>query len=127
MKQNNQPRKHLEIKTYVNNGVSVCVEINYDAGTISLLESTTKQPKKWVFASRQVEYMPGWLDILDAMKLAVAQAEDDLLKHQVLKKKELEQKEKELQKAILDMKPNEFKQGYIGHVDNIVLYKPKKK
>ena len=106
--------KHKEIKTYNHKGVGVCIEIDYDAGTISLLETTTKQPKKWLFTGRTVEYMPGWLNILEAMKLGIEQAEEDLLKHQALKKKELERKEIELHRAIAD-------------IDKMPEYRPKKK
>lgn len=99
--------KHKEVKTYSHKGVNVCVEIDYDLGTISLLDTATKQPKKWLFTGREVNFMPGWLNILEAMKLAIEQAEGDLLKHQALKKKALDRKEIELHRAIADMEKND--------------------
>src|SRR5690606_2279959 len=123
---NPQPTKHLEVKTYAHKGVSVCVEINYDAGTISILESTTKQAKKWVFAGRSLEYMAGWQNILDAMKLAIESAEADLDKHQKAKEKELIQKHASLMGAIDEMNPDPgiLKNGYKGNFD-LVPYKGK--
>lgn len=103
MKQSNKPTKHLELETYNHKGVGVTVEINYDAGTISLLEKG--QPKKWIFAGRQVEYMPGWLNILDAMKYAIEEATLKLEAHQKEKEKQLKEKEIGLMKAIGEMGP----------------------
>ena len=114
MKQNNKPTKHLELVTYYHKGVGVTVEINYDAGTISILEKG--QAKKWIFAGRQIEYMNGWLDILEAMKLAIEEARDLLWKHQDSKKKALKEKEIGLMKAIAEMQPHPdvLKKGYKG-------------
>ena len=114
MKQNNKPTKHLELETYTHKGIAVTVEINYDAGTISLLEKG--QPKKWIFAGREVDYMPGWLNILEAMKYAIQEAETKLLVHQKEKEKQLKEKEIGLMKAIAEMQPEEevLKKGYKG-------------
>lgn len=91
--------KHLEIKTYPFNGVNVQVSIDYDAGTISLTEGRTN-PKKWVFAERQIEYMAGWQNILDAMKNAVTLAEGELEKHQKEQEKEFAKKVVGFERAI---------------------------
>lgn len=128
MIKNPQPTKHLEVKTYAHKGVSVCVEINYDAGTISILEGTTKEPKKWVFAGRSLEYMAGWQNILDAMKQAIESAEADLDKHQKAREKALEKKHIDLMQAMAEENPlNNLKRGYIGKVEDVVIYKSKKK
>lgn len=90
----NQPTKHLEIETYTLYGVNVNVEINYDKGTITLLETRENphnnfqknpgpqyQPKQWIFAGRTIDYMDGWRNILDAMSYAITKAETKLAKH----------------------------------------------
>lgn len=105
MKQSSKPTKHLELETYNHKGVGVTVEINYDAGTVSLLDKG--QAKKWIFAGRQVEYMPGWLNILDAMKYAIQEAETKLLIHQKEKEKTLKEKEIGLMKAIAEQEKND--------------------
>ncbi len=76
--------KHLEIRTTEHKGINVIVKIDYDAGTITLVErQPNSQPavytaKQWVFKNREVDYMQGWLDILEAMTLAVKDAKNDL-------------------------------------------------
>ena len=57
--------------------VDVAVHINYAEGYISLIDPNPANPtasqnngKQWLFKKREVEYMAGWLDILDAMKSA---------------------------------------------------------
>lgn len=133
MIKNPQPTKHLEVKTYAHKGVSVMVKIDYDKGTISLMEKNHNMgsqdvPKKWVFAERGIEYMAGWLNILEAMSLAIGKAESELLAHQKAKEKALQEKEKDLYKAMADMKPEDgvLKKGYKGNFD-LVPYKGKKK
>lgn len=83
--------KHLEIKTYSYQGINVQVSIDFDKGTISLTENRIN-PKKWVFAERQIEYMAGWQNILDAMKNAITLAEGELEKHQKERDRELAKK-----------------------------------
>ena len=84
------PTKHLEVKTYDHKGVSVRVEVNYDQGTISLLDKETGQAKKWLFAKRELEYMQGWQNILDAMKYAITKATEELTQHQEAQAKKKE-------------------------------------
>ncbi len=80
-------KKHLEIKTYQHKEIDVMVEINYDRRTISLVENQISgykdenrvyTQKNWVFIKRGLEYMDGWIDVLDAMKYAVTQARTEL-------------------------------------------------
>ncbi len=73
--------KHLEIKTVEHKGIAVVVKIDYKAKTISLVESEGYGAKKWVFATREIEYMQGWQNVLDAMKYAVKEATKDLQAH----------------------------------------------
>lgn len=86
--------KHLEIKTYEHRGIQVMVLIDYDKEQVSLMERIKPlsyhdpigmerrdfpfKPKNWVFAKREINYMPGWQDILDAMKYAVKEATQEL-------------------------------------------------
>lgn len=63
--------------------VSVGVHINYATGNITLIDTNPQNPKavqgkQWIFANRNIEYMAGWQDILDAMKSAVADATEKL-------------------------------------------------
>lgn len=83
--------KYLEIESYVHQDVRIAVKIDYKGKTISLIEVDSDYgrdkieekypPKKWVFASREIEYMPAWLEILDAMKFAITKAEAKLKEH----------------------------------------------
>lgn len=79
--------KHQEVKTIKHKGVDVTVAIDYDNGTASIVEvfrqrqapyANEYQPKKWVFAGRTLDYMNGWLLILQAMTKAVEQIKKDL-------------------------------------------------
>lgn len=85
--------KHLEIRSSEHKGINVIVKIDYDAGTISLVERQPNSspavyaPKQWVFKNREVGYMQGWIDILEAMTFAVADAKADLDKFQKAKEK----------------------------------------
>ena len=72
------------VRQYIYQSTTIWVEINFDQGTVALVErvgvgkNTTYVPKKWVFANRELEYMGGWHQILDAMKFAVDEATKEL-------------------------------------------------
>lgn len=51
---------------YLNNRIDIVEPKNYDQTNFTL--------KHWVFAGRGVEYMNGWLNILEAMKLSIREA-----------------------------------------------------
>lgn len=73
--------KHIEIKTYDFGDVKVTVHINYDKKQISLVENTSSgnfTNKHYVFADRSLEYMNGWLNILECMKEAIKQESKEL-------------------------------------------------
>ena len=72
--------KHLEIKSYRYNDISIKVKIDFEDGTISLIEKDA--PKQWVFAKRELEYMEGWRQILAAMENAINHAEKELTDYQ---------------------------------------------
>lgn len=59
--------------------VAVSVHINYAEGHITLCDHnpanpTATQGKQWKFAKREIDFMQGWHDILDAMKSAITEA-----------------------------------------------------
>ncbi len=79
----------IEIKSIEHKGIVVNMEINHLAKTVSLvdfrwnadvLEDYLTQNKQWVFRNRTVEYMDGWLNIMEAMMEAVKEAKKELLK-----------------------------------------------
>jgi len=77
--------KHLEIKTIEYNGHKIIIKIDYDREVVSLVEAQGKNndninysAKQWVFANRGIEYMNGWIIILDAIKFAIQEAKKDL-------------------------------------------------
>lgn len=74
--------KNIEIKTLETNGIKVTIKVDYDAGTVSLVERATSDigytPKKYLFANRGVEYMQGWLNVLEAQAEAIKVAKKDL-------------------------------------------------
>lgn len=90
-------RKVKEIYEFEKHSVKVLVLIDYAAETISLVENKygdQHRAKPWVFAGRELTYMNGWRDTLDAMKHAIGQAEQ-------LLKEELERQDKlNVKKAI---------------------------
>jgi len=74
-------KKHLEVKTITHKGIDVIVQIDYDKGTATLVEKGMMgvyEPKKWKFSSRGLEYMNGWLNIIEAMKVAIQECKKDL-------------------------------------------------
>lgn len=99
------PFREVYIHKYVGKvqPVDVAVFIDYALGTISLMEKTVQKyevmrPKQWIFADRQIEYMAGWCDILDAMKEAVLAAKGRL---------DIYQKERALEEAMMMQKVSE--------------------
>lgn len=74
--------KNLEIKTIEHKGIKVTMKIDYNAGEASLVQLSydgkTYFAKQWVFANRGLEYMNGWLVILEAMTVAVKECKKEL-------------------------------------------------
>lgn len=69
--------------------VTISVSIDYKFGRIALVDTLKFQKdnpwvpaKQWVFANREIEFMQGWQDILDAMKSAISVATLKLQNHQ---------------------------------------------
>ena len=80
-------KKRLEVLTFEYKGIKVDVKIDYIAKTVSLVDLNSHSVykcetinKNWVFVGRTLDYMNGWLNILDAMKYAVTEAKK-LLEH----------------------------------------------
>ena len=98
------PVREVYIHKYVGKvqAVDVAVFIDYRKGIITLVDGMSVselniplKPKQWVFADREIEYMAGWCDILDAMKDAVIAAKGRL---------SIYQKERELEQAMMMQK-----------------------
>ena len=72
----------IEVYDFTKNDITVRVEIDYENNKISLLDTyynkefhnRANRYKKWVFAERGVEYMQGWLNILEVMQEAIKDA-----------------------------------------------------
>lgn len=77
---------NITIKTIETNGIKVTIKVDYDAGTVSLVERATSDigytPKRYLFANRGVEYMQGWLNVLEAQAEAIKVAKKDLEEEQ---------------------------------------------
>ncbi len=63
-------------RAYTHKGVTVPVDIDLVRGVIALVEKdgTEFSAKRWIFADRGLEYMNGWIIILEAMQSAVTEA-----------------------------------------------------
>jgi hypothetical protein len=62
-----------EVVAYTHRGIVVMVEIDYQNGTITLVDRDLKR-KQWLFAKREIQYMQGWKTILSAMDNAITRA-----------------------------------------------------
>ena len=76
----------LEVYIHEHKGINIAVQIDYIAETISLVEADGHNAvaayKKWIFGGREIQYMQGWRDILEAMKKAIDSAEQKLKEYQ---------------------------------------------
>ena len=78
--------KNLEIRTITHKNIDVVIKIDYNQGTASLVElentfrETKSNAKNWVFSKRGLEYMDSWLNILEAMSVAVKECKKELEK-----------------------------------------------
>lgn len=69
--------KLKEIICYEENNVRVLLEVDYAYNKISLIEHTGNgifNKKNYLFAGRGVEYMNGWVNVLQVMQNAIKQA-----------------------------------------------------
>lgn len=98
--------KHIEIKTYEYAHIKIMVRIDFDKGTISLIEKLPPQfndkttfhfkPKEYVFIERELEYMADWHNILNGMKHAITEATQELEEY-------LDHKQKEKAEEVTDV------------------------
>lgn len=82
---------NLEVLTVESGGIKVRVMIDYDKQKVSLIDNNNN-PKKYVFASRELNYIDEWFKILGAMNYAMSIAKEKLEKHKEEKDKEFENK-----------------------------------
>lgn len=122
--------KHLEVKTYQYGDVNVMVEINYDLKRISLVERSSNfnryfstKPKNYVFVERELEYMNGWRNVLNAMKYAIDEAELELSTYIKLKQKE---KEEDVTAILLEATDIVKKKGKVCIIHKLADCKSKK-
>jgi len=69
--------KIKETYVYTHNNISVYVKIDYQRNRIDLVEPAgigSFKKKEYVFIGRGVEYMDGWVNILEAMQEAIKDA-----------------------------------------------------
>ena len=108
-----------EIKKFTYKDIEVLVHIDYVQGKCSIVESCTTNnceqcedkpkfanyvAKKWVFETRGLGYMNGWLVILDAMKFAITEAKKLLEASEKAKQKEIDKLMEQVeQDAILEL------------------------
>ena len=98
--------KHIEVTTLTHKGIKVTYRINYDRGTATLVEYQNQNWKKkeYVFADRGLEYMNGWLDILEAMQVTVKKCKE-ILEADLAEKTKF--RETAIVKAIIDNLPRQ--------------------
>ena len=74
--------KVVDVYIYKHNDITVTVKIDYTKGKISLVDGNREKHQEFIFANRGIEYMQGWLNILEAMQEAIKDArkrlEDEL-------------------------------------------------
>jgi len=77
-------KKIQEVYQYKGNGsTTVTVKIDYIKNKISFVEDNSEtwniKPKQWLFKDRGVEYMNGWINILQTMQEACEDAKQKYL------------------------------------------------
>jgi hypothetical protein len=78
---NNNYMKNLEIRTIEHKGIKVTIKIDYDDSLVSLVERNMQDnytTKNWIFQDRGLEYMNEWLNILEAMSVAIKEGKKEL-------------------------------------------------
>jgi len=87
--------KIVDIVEIIHKKIKVLVKIDYIENEISLVEKHKgiHIHKRWLFAGRGVECMNGWLNILEAQKVAIKEAkrmyEEELARVSAFKDKEV--------------------------------------
>lgn len=102
---NLKTKKGVEIYTFTHKKIDITVKIDYKLNEITLLENIYQGAKKYIFAHRGVEYMQGWLNVLEAMQEAIKDAK---------KRYEAELAEQ-----------SAFKDSFIGELSGVPIFKIK--
>lgn len=92
---------HVIIKTIEHKGIRVSIKVDFDAGTCSMVEKNDYEnwkAKSYVFSNRGLEYMNGWLNILEAMQEATKEGKK-MLEADLAEKSRI--KEESILKAVL--------------------------
>jgi len=105
-----------EITTIEFKGIKVTYKIDYDLGQVSLVEknNTSWPTKQWIFKPREIEYLNGWQNILEAMQTAVAQAKKKL----EADKRAKEEAAGDIVSAVLCKKPSDYSISKSGFASN---------
>lgn len=69
-------KRKIEINQYEYNGINIIMEINYCNHTMSVVDYKNGDftGKNFMFAGRDKSFYKGWIDILDAIKFAITEA-----------------------------------------------------
>jgi hypothetical protein len=116
--------KNFEIKTVEHKGIKVPIQINYDKGEVTLVENfhtdseMSYRAKQWLFKGRSLEYMDSWINILEAMTVAVKECKA-LLEKDLAEKTRLEEETYLRVGAIL--KDMATKDTHASHVDVVKM------
>lgn len=89
--ESNDPKTLLEELWYEKNGIEVDVRIDYRKKKISVIDRNGEK-KNFLFAEREVEYMDGWKNILEAIIYATQEA-----------KKRLQERIEEEQERVMEL------------------------
>lgn len=63
-------------ETYIHeiDGIEVGIKINYQKRKISLVDTENFKVKHWIFPPSGLEYMEGWVNVLNAMQVVISGA-----------------------------------------------------
>lgn len=75
-------KKQVEVYVFKKYDIKIGVKVDYAFRTISLIDIATRRDKQWLFAGRDLDFMGGWFNILEAMKGAIEDAKKRLIKEE---------------------------------------------
>lgn len=87
------------------NGIKVYIRLDYEHGTVSILEEGKGryEKKEFCFINRTRDYLGGWVMVFDALKEATVHADKLLQAEANIRKKQKEDKFIELMIGISDL------------------------
>ena len=89
-----------EIYSFNYENITIYIDIDYQNNKISLVEKNTFKEKKWLFAGRGLDYMQSWKNILDAMSMAIVEAEGKMKAFQEEQARRLAERVEEASKRV---------------------------